>query len=447
MIALKGTIMKELRFLIQSLLIVIGISVHAQKSTNVSLSFEDKVNNWLAENNVPAVGIGIIEDGKIKYLKVFGELQKGNPAPDNAIFKIASMTKPVVAMLTLKLVETGQWKLDEPLFHYWTDPDVENDPFHKKLTTRHVLSHQTGFPNWRKGKLAFEFEPGTDFLYSGEGFVYLANALERKFKKSWGQLADSLVFQPIGMTDTWYSWDNNPDESRFAFGHDSKGNMHSQSRIKGAEASAAGGLLTTIEDYCKFSIDVINGAGLSPDIYNDMISPHSKLKDHCAKGLGWELISDLPGGEYALDHGGNNEGFRSRVIILPKSKRGVIVFTNSDNGWTVCVNVIEESIDIAKDIFDYMRGATREMIALSDEILERYTGAYLVDSYGLNFSITKGDGALIMSGDRIPTTTLYPEAENKFFIKEADVQIEFSNDSSMTLFENGRVDWTAKKIK
>ena len=111
--------MKEIRFLMQSLLIVfIGISLHAQNNTNVSLSFEDKVNNWLAENNVPAVGIGIIEDGKIKYLEVFGELQKGIPATDNSIFDIASMTKPVVTILTLKLVETGQWKLDEPLFHY-----------------------------------------------------------------------------------------------------------------------------------------------------------------------------------------------------------------------------------------------------------------------------------------------------------------------------------------
>jgi CubicO group peptidase (beta-lactamase class C family) len=429
------------------LIILVGTLLQAQTDSIVNHSFEDKVQAWMAEYNVPAVGIGIIEDSKIKYLKVFGELQKGIPTPDNAIFDIASITKPVVAMLTLKLVETGQWKLDESLFHYWIDPDVENDPLHKKLTTRHVLSHQTGFPNWRKGKLAFEFEPGTDFLYSGEGFVYLANALERKFKKSWGQLSDSLLFKPIGMKDTWYCWDKNIDESRFAFGHDSKGNMHPQSKIKGAEASAAGGLLTTIEDYCKFSIYVIHGAGLSPAIYNDMVSPHAKIKDHCAKGLGWEIISDLPGGEYALEHGGNNEGFRSRVVLLPKSKRGVIVFTNGDNGLSVCNNVIKESIDIAKDIFDYMKGATRKIIALEDEILERYTGAYLIDSYGVNLSISKGDGVLIMSSNRFPTATLYPEAENKFFIKDVDIQIEYSNDGSMTLFENGKIDWTAKKIK
>ena len=52
-------------------------------------------------------------------------------------------------MLTLKLIESGQWKLDEPLSKYWIDPDVINDTLHNLLTTRHVLSHQTGFVNWR----------------------------------------------------------------------------------------------------------------------------------------------------------------------------------------------------------------------------------------------------------------------------------------------------------
>jgi CubicO group peptidase (beta-lactamase class C family) len=52
-------------------------------------------------------------------------------------------------MLTLQLVSIGQWQLDEPIYKYWTDPDVINDPRHLKLTTRHILTHQTGFDNWR----------------------------------------------------------------------------------------------------------------------------------------------------------------------------------------------------------------------------------------------------------------------------------------------------------
>lgn len=76
----------------------------------------------------------------------------------------------------------------ESLAHYFIDPQVAENPYSKKITTRHVLSQQSGFDNWRWmnsiGKLRFNFEPGTKFNYSGEGMEYLASALEQKFHKS-----------------------------------------------------------------------------------------------------------------------------------------------------------------------------------------------------------------------------------------------------------------------
>ena len=444
--------MKKVITISQLLLIIyIGIPLQAQINNKVDFGFEDKIQGWMTENNVPAVGVGLIENGQIRYIKVFGELQKGIKAPDNTIFCIASITKTIVAMLTLKLVDAGQWDLDEPLFHYWIDPDVANDTLLKKLTTRHVLSHKTGFPNHRKGNLAFEFEPGTDYQYSGEGFVYLAKALEQKFNKSLGQLSDSLLFKPLGMKDTRYGWDDNMDESRFAHAHDSKGNIYSWSSPKNGESGAEGAkgsLSTTIEDYCKFSIDVINGAGISTEIYNDMISPHAKIKEHYTNGLGWELISDLSGGEYALEHGGNNKGYKTMGIILPKSKRAVIVFTNGDNGISVYNKVIKESIDVGENIIDYMRGPNNhKSLALPDAVLEKYAGDYLVDIHNIIITLSKGDSVLILSGGGMPTTNLYPEAENKFFIKDANVQIEFNNAGVLSLIEEGKIAWTAKKVK
>jgi len=91
-------------------------------------------------------------------------------------------------MVALKLVSLGKWDLDEPINKYWTDPDVADDPRSKKLTTRYILSHQSGFPNWRysnkSNKLNFQFEPGAKYQYSGEGLEYLRKALENKFNKS-----------------------------------------------------------------------------------------------------------------------------------------------------------------------------------------------------------------------------------------------------------------------
>jgi CubicO group peptidase (beta-lactamase class C family) len=166
--------------------LLIGINTNAQVNKNADNFDSDEIQKLLNENKIPALGIGIIQDANLTQVKVFGELQKGRIAPLDTIFNVASLTKPVVALLTLKLVSLGKWNLDEPLDKYWIDPDIKNDPRHKKLTTRLVLSHQTGFPNWRwlnkSKKLEFAYEPGTRYQYSGEGFEYLRKALEKNSK-------------------------------------------------------------------------------------------------------------------------------------------------------------------------------------------------------------------------------------------------------------------------
>ena len=429
-----------------------GQNCNTQMNSKVSLAFQDKIPVWLAENHVPAVGIGLIEDGKLKYIKVFGELQKNVPAPVNTIFDIASQTKPVVAMLTLKLVESGQWSLDEPLDKYWIDPDVLNDPRHNKLTTRHVLSHQTGFVNWRRDhpskKLAFDFEPGTKFQYSGEGFEYLRRALENKFHEPLEKLLDSLLFKPLGMKDTQY-WSENLDMTRVARWHDANGNEYKTSYE--TRVNAADNLMTTIEDYCKFGIDVMNGAGLSTNLFNDMISPQVEVKKHYYRGLGWGFVKDLPNGEYALEQGGSDPGVKTMAIFWPKSKRGIVVMTNGDNGMYVFNNVIKESIDIGKITLDYINQSVsaHKTITLPDGIIEYYVGTYIRPG-GKAMIITREGHDIRVSGDGIPTCLLYPEGENKFFIKDFDVQLEFIRDENhnvikLIIYENGKKGIEAQK--
>ncbi len=426
--------------------------LQAKTNCKVNLGFEDKVTGWLAENNVPAAGIGLIENGEIKYVKVFGELRKGVPAPDNAIFNVASITKTVVTMLTLKLVETGQWNLDEPLSDYWVDPDVANDSLHTKLTTRHVLTHTTGFPNWRSDhpdhKLAFEFPPGTKYQYSGEGYEYLRRALEHKFKKPLDKLTDSLLFKPLGMKDTHQSWDSTMDESRFAMWHDHEGNRYDMPYKTGV--SAASDLLTTVEDYCKFGMYVMNGGGLSSALFNDMVTPHSNIQKHSAMGLGWFIINGLPNGEYAIYHMGGNPGVKTLAVFLPKSKRGVVIFTNGENGMYVYNNVVKEAFDIGDSIYEYMyeRPNMPAMVHVPDEIIEEYTGHYQNPDVEI-LSKRPNEITLIVGG--LPKSDLYPESETKFFMREYDIQVEFVKDNAgsvtnMILYFNGNKAFEANKI-
>ncbi len=305
-------------------------------TTAVPLGDDAAMAQWLKENKVPTLGLGIIENGKLKQVKVFGEITKGVSAPYNTLFNVASLTKPVTALVALKLVSTGRWDLDEPLYRYWTDPDLASDPNHQKLTTRHILSHQTGFLNWRwmteDQKLRFQFEPGTRYQYSGEGFEYLRKALEQKFKKSLPQLAEELIFQPLKMSDTRFVWDETVDTTRLAPGYDPAGKAYAT--VKRKTPNAADDLLTTVEDYGNFLASVLNRDGLSARVFDDMVSHQVETKKDKYFGLGFEVY-DLGNGRYALSHGGSDKGCQTIAFIFPETGQGLLIFTNVDDGYKV----------------------------------------------------------------------------------------------------------------
>ena len=315
-----------------------------EKPINQNILFNDKAETerWLKQKNIPVLGIGYIKDGKVEEVKVYGELEKTTLAPDNTIFTIASLTKPITAMTVLKLVDEGKWNLDEPIYKYWIDSDVSRDPRLKKLTTRFILSHRSGFPNWRwenlDKKLTFQFDPGTKYNYSGEGFEYLRKVIESKFHKSLNQLANELIFKPLKMKDTKYIWDNSIDETRFAKRYDKNGIPLIENKSK--VANAAYGVLTTIEDYSKFLIYVMNGAGLKKKLYNEMIANQTQIKSHQYFGLGW-MVDEIDG-ENVITHGGVDNGTQTIVFLLPKSKKGLVIFTNCGNGADAYIPVIQK---------------------------------------------------------------------------------------------------------
>jgi len=321
------------------------------------ISNNDSILNWMKNENVPTVGICIIEDAKIRQIKMIGNIEYHSPAPVNTLFNIASLTKPLISMTTLKLVSNGQWELDEPLCHYWTDPDVVNDSLNRKLTTRHVLSHQSGLPNWRgqepNGKLSFAFEPGTQWKYSGEGFEYLRKALEVEFNTPIERIVDSLLFKPLKMKDTRFYWDSTVDSTLYADRYDTDGKPYEKEKWYSANASNL--VLTTVEDYGKFGVAILKGNYLSTEVQNEMIQKQALLKNGNEVGLGWFLIKNLTNGSYALYHSGSNRGQNTKIFLLPKSQKGIIIFTNGENGNKVCEKIISEYFESGKEILDRIK--------------------------------------------------------------------------------------------
>ncbi len=314
---------------------------------------DSQIEALLKKHNIPSVSIGYIEHGKLQQIRAFGEQRPGIPVATNSIYKVASLTKPITALVTLKLIEKGVWNLDEPLMKYYVDPDVKSSPYLNKLTTRVILSQQSGFPNWRylreDKKLVFDFEPGSKFQYSGEGFEYLRKSLEKHFKKSLEELAGELLFTPLQMSDTHYYWTKNTDESRYAVESDSKGQPIQFEKYY--EPNAAANLLTTIDDYGKFLVHILDGAGLSPQHYKEFVSPQATVKAGINWGLGMQVFPDLPDSEFALVHTGGDDGIKCIAIVLPISKRGLIIFCNSENGLILWKKIIQEYLgDIGKEI-------------------------------------------------------------------------------------------------
>lgn len=322
------------------------VSFDGSVGASLERLLNEKLPPLLTQHHVPAAAVAVIREGELVATVVVGEQETGKPATKATLFNVASLTKPVFAHAVLTLAVKGQFSLDESLAPYWVDPDVKDDARHLALTARLILSHQTGFPNWRDGRrLQFNFQPGEGVGYSGEGFDYLRRALEAKTGRSMAQLVSETVLAPCDMPDTHFIWDPTFGR-RFAREHDKEAR-----RIKvdpKSTASAADDLLTTIGDYGRFAAWVARGANLSPTIFGETCSIQNpervaaKTNGATDYGLCWRIIKSPHG--TALMHGGSDQGIRAAVIVVPKSQAGVVIFTNGDNGARIIEAVVRMAL-------------------------------------------------------------------------------------------------------
>jgi len=321
----------------------------------------------MSEGEVPGLSIAWIRDGKIYWARGFGV--KNTDTKEivalDTMFEAASLSKPVFAYAVLKMVERGTLDLDTPLSKY-LPAYIENDERLHLITARRVLSHTTGFPNWRPdGKpLQIMFAPGERFSYSGEGFVYLQKAVERLTGQPLNEVMNKEVFAPLGMRDSSYVWQERI-ASQMAAGHSQVGKpfpVH-----KGTEANAAASLRTTPTDYAKFVIAVMNGTGLKETTVRGMLTPQVKLDEGCviclgrkelkpsaslAWGLGVGLQHSAQGD--AFWHWGDNAGFKDFVMAFPKQKAGVVILTNSDYGPGITPEIVKAALGDDQPAFAWL---------------------------------------------------------------------------------------------
>jgi CubicO group peptidase (beta-lactamase class C family) len=332
-------------------------SSRAAASDAAIAKLQSDIPDLLKQAGVPGMSIAVVRSGKIFWHNNFGvkNLKSAEPVDDNTVFEAASLSKPVFAYAVLKLAEQGRIGLDVPLTTYLPKPYIEGDARLEKITARVVLSHRTGFPNWRGdgNPLTIHFTPGERFSYSGEGFVYLQRAVEQIEGQPLNDVMNALVFSPLGMASSSYVWRAEFDE-RTATGHDSDGTP--QDLWKPKEAGAASTLNTTAHDYALFVAAIVNGIGLKPRIVREMETPQIAVDPECTNctertpkelstsifwGLGWGIQKS--GGETSLWHWGDNGSFKCFVVANPARKSAVLMFTNSENGLAIAPAIIRDA--------------------------------------------------------------------------------------------------------
>lgn len=334
---------------------------------------EKQIPTWMQESKVPGLSIATIKDAKVAWRRGFGVKDSASkePVDNDTLFEAASMSKPVFAHVVMKLCEKGVMNLDTPLTHYTSERFLEGDPRLDLITARHVLSHTSGFQNWRSGKksLKIHFTPGEKWLYSGEGYYYLQSVVTHLIghvnPKDCAKYEDGLeicatdfdafmkanLFVPLEMHSSGYVW-NDTFARRMARPHDSSGKPKDNKKSSlpsVARYGSSGALLTTPTDYAKFLIEVIDpGPGdafrLKRESVKEMLRPHVKVEGQYPSSwvLGWQIFHD-PNRDF-IYHGGDNDGFHCGALASAEGRCGYVVMTNGHNGPEVLRKLVTDDL-------------------------------------------------------------------------------------------------------
>lgn len=296
---------------------------------------------------IPGAQLAYSRDGRTATFSYgVARLDEARPVTDASIFEAASLSKVVGAYIALRLVDRGTLDLDTPLWDYWPSPRIAHDAEARKITTRMVLNHTSGLPNWQISPTnpaldttptASAFTPGSRFSYSGEGFYLLQKVIEHLTGMPWNELATQEVFTPFDMPRSGYF--NTPlIDALMVRGHTKDGTPRQQ-RIF-TSSNTAFTLMTCASDYHNFIQRALyRGEGLKPETHAMMFSDSSDADDHNAPNgadpyISWGLglgIQHIDGRKLVW-HWGDNPGYKAFFMLSPDIGDSVLLLTNSQNG-------------------------------------------------------------------------------------------------------------------
>ena len=340
----------------------------------------------LVDNHTLAGAVTLVATrDRVMYLQAVGyrDLANKSPMPTNAMFWIASTSKPMTATALMMLVDEGKVHLDDPVEKYLPEfhgqmvrvifadktngsqaHTVSQPPSHlvsvnHPILVREILSHTSGLPfkstaqpgaldtmSLKSSVRSFAaepliFQPGTDYKYSNEGLDTAARIIEVVSGMPYERFMQKRLFNPLGMKDTTF-WPNADQLHRLAqtYKVDPKTKELVEVPInqltyplndrKHRYPMPAGGLFSTATDVSKFCQMILDGGALhgkryiSPESLHAMTSVQNDGMEKHDYGFGWSISKN------GFGHGG---AFNNAMEINTTTGRILIFMVQQDGPW------------------------------------------------------------------------------------------------------------------
>ena len=362
---------------------------------------------------VPGLSIAVIKDYKIDWAKSYGLADTINKTPvtTETMFSAGSISKFLMAVTALKMVDSGQIELEKPMNNYLTTWKIAENDFTKTtpITLRMLLSHSAGTSQTsyfgftptqplptiveilsgakisETRPVVVNSEPNKEFRYSGGGSMIAQLALMDVSKKSFSNLTQEIIFDKLGMNNSTFI---QPVPSKFA--KQISWAYSYASWFKGMPyvypQQAAAGLYTTPTDLAKFFIDIQKsylgkGEILSQAVTKKMLMPQQNVSDGTYKeqiGIGPFLIQRTdnkdPRGVF-FEFTGVNAGFLAYGMASVEGGNGVIIMLNSGDNQNGIGKEIRRAV--AK-VYNWTNFLPTEIqpINLPNKELDKFVGRY-----------------------------------------------------------------------
>ena len=312
------------------------------------------------QRSVVGLAVGIVENGRITFLKGYGETEagSGDPVTPETVFRWASVSKGVAGTMVAKLAEQGKVNLHGPVASYVPTLKLPAGA-ENRATVGDMLSHRLGlyrnaYDNKLEegqdtkvlrqtlGQLNLICPPGTCWSYQNVAYDGASELVENITHQPYERAVKQMLFNPIGMTHASVSMQGLTSSASWAKPHDA-GRRTLELNDNYYRVPAAGGVNSNIKDMSLWMIAQMGEMPdvLSPQVLNTIHAPlvktpgeRQRLRKFLERlgeadyGYGWRSYEYA--GHHIVGHRGGVAGYRSLILFDPKKKSGVVALWNSN---------------------------------------------------------------------------------------------------------------------